>query len=420
MAGEETERERAQGEATEREPANPETERDPRTPSVETLGGAGENARPPGNVSAWPAAANPGLSRAPGAASPASGGCLGLVSAVGQFAFFGALFAIAAVGLGFFAYNLSRQNAAEAMADEVMARVKIHKTDPARNTDAEQERLAKNAGEAWNKAHTPRTCAVRALTLVWKQHWHYDDDWSPVSFASAKEAIDDPLCGSEPEAALARATLYAGACKRRDPAVPTIEDCAQAIDALAAFWAKVPAGDEWHWLRVEAAWQELRARNALASRFVETKNAESKPHIAKALALCDQALSGWLDYAPVNGIYLVRQCAQVAGLGYDVERYFQFTDRRLAVLPTDTSDRRRALGQLYTAAGPECGDTTLTWRRAGLLVEGAPWCRAVGDAARGCVQSASTLIAENALGDQVHPWSALATALATRSGPCLE
>lgn len=412
--GDQTEREMpATGEQTEREmpPAGEQTEREPNVQ------------RPPvssGYSSHSPSSPPTSRPDSVTTASSAASGCFGIVSAVGQFAFFGALFTFAAVGLGFFAYSLAQQNAADAAAEDVLARIKIHKTDPARNTDAEQEKVAKAAASAWEQAHTRRSCAVRAITTVWKQHWHYDAEWSPTDFAVAKPAVEDPLCASEPEAMLARATLYAGACKRRDPTMPTVEDCALAIRAVGQFWSAVPAGESFHWMRVEAAWQELRARNALAVRLLETGNAEAAGQIKASLSRCDAAVTDWLAFAPVNGVYLVRQCAVAAGLGYDVAGYVRYSSLRTATLPTDTTDRRRILTQLYTYAGPECAETTLTWKKSGLQVDGPPWCRAMGDLVRGCRDNSSVIIAENALGDNVHPWTELASALANPAARCVE
>ncbi len=374
---------------------------------------------PPSSPSLAPTPAPASLPR-PVATAPAAGGCLAFVLGLGKVAlFFGGL-AVIAIAAGVFAYQQVRRDQADDMAATLVEQLKIHKIDPRHNGESERQRLAVAAQEAYEVAATPRTCALRALTLVWAQKWQMSGKWSPTDFAEARAAVQDSLCEGQPEAALAEATLYAGACRRRDPDVPQVDDCQHAVAVLAPFWSAVPPGDSWHWLRAEAAWQEVRALSSVAGRYAEIGNAEAEGVVDRALARCDEALDTWVAFAPVNGPELLEECMVAAGIGERVEPYLRYTDARLATLPTDTSDRRALLAKAYAFAGLECRDTKLKSSRGNLVASGAPWCVALGHAARRCTSESAEVMGESALGDNTHPWAELGHALSGRPSACLK
>ncbi len=357
------------------------------------------------------------LPRPPPGAAP---GCVSFVLGLGKVAlFFGGL-AMLAIAAGVFAYQQVRRDQADDMAATLVEQLKIHKIDPRHNGESERQRLARAAQEAYEVAATPRTCALRALTIVWSQKWQMSGKWSPTDFAEARAAVQDSLCSGQPEAALAEATLYAGACRRRDPDVPQIDDCQHAVAVLAPFWAAVPPGDSWHWLRAEGAWQTVRALSSVAGRYAEIGNAEADGTVDRALAVCDEALQSWVAFAPVNGPELVEECMVAAGIGQRVEPYLRYADARLAVLPTDAGERRALLSKAYTFAGVDCRDAKLKSSRGNLQATGAPWCVALGHAARRCTTEAAVVLGESALGDSTHPWAELGHALSGRPPACLK
>ncbi len=351
---------------------------------------------------------------------PQGSGCAGALLSLGKAALAAGALAVVALCGGAYALSLAIKNQADADAELVLDRMKVHKTDPLKNDATERQRLAADAAALWKQHSTPRTCAVRALSMVWEQRWHTDDDWSAADFDEASAAVNEPTCREQPEALLARGTLYAGACRRRDPQGVSTTDCQLAIAALDDFWTVLPPGDESNWMRVEAAWQELRARSALISRYAQLKNPEGAAVAAAAEARCGAA-EAWLPFAPVNGPELVEECMVAAGNAGNVSGYLHYADLRLATIPTEGSRRRRVFGQLYTAAGTDCADAGATWTKRGALVAtGAPWCLALGHLARGCPKEAAIAVAEGSLGDDTHDWGAVGTAISTRAGPCLE
>lgn len=307
---------------------------------------------------------------------------------------------------------------ADAHAEALLAEMKVHKTDPAKNGPAERSRLAEATAALWEGTRTPRTCAVRALSMTWDQRWHTDAPWSQADFDAASAAVSEPDCRTEPEAMLARATLYAGSCRRRDKTVVSTTDCQLSIEAVAPFWQAVPQGVGTHWLRVEAAWQELRARSALIGRYVEFGNPAWAVQASVGMARCAEA-EAWLPFAPVNGPELLDECLVAAGGAKDVTNFFHFADLRFSSLPADTAKRQRVLSQVYAAAGPECAEVSVAWRgREGVVVSGHPWCAAMGHVARRCPAAAE--IAEGARLGTAHPWRKLEDAMPARWGPCLD
>ena len=307
--------------------------------------------------------------------------------------------------------------AADERAEALLAEMKAHKTDPTKNGAGERARLAEGAAALWEEVSTPRTCAVRALSMVWGQRWHTDSSWSQADFDAASAAVSEPDCRNEPEAMLARATLYAGACRRRDPTAMSTTDCQLSIQAIDSFWPAAKPEEGSHWLRVEAAWQELRARSALIGRYVELGNPIWAVQAAKGMARCVEA-EAWLPFAPVNGPELLDECLVAAGGAKDVTNFLHFADLRFLSLPGDLAARQHVMGQVYAAAGPECAEVQVDWVGRKAAVTGHPWCAAMGHVARRCPAEAA--FAEGALLGTAHPWRKLEEAVPARWGPCLE
>lgn len=350
-------------------------------------------------------------------------GCLEALSSMGKVAaVVGAGFVFACCG-GVAWWERALDDAADEDAAALSVELKAHKVDPQKNGATERKRLLAAAEELWRDRPTPRTCAVRALATIWGQGWQSEVAWSQTAYDAGSAAVNDPLCRNELEVALARSTLHAGACRRRFDASLSPSDCALAVAASGDFWGKVPAGEAHHWLRVEAAWQEVRALSATAGRDLELKNPEGAEAATSAIARCDEA-EAWLPFAPVNGPELLDECLVVAGYSGNVDTYLRHADRRLARLPSadESAARRRVLTSLYQSAGLGCRDTRVTFSKRGgtLSAAGAPWCVALGHLARGCVEPAAVAAAEGALGDRTHPWLELTAAMPGRGKSCLQ
>lgn len=384
------------------------TERVPAGPSTERVA----DLAPRAPRSPMPAAGPSGA-----AARVGNSGCMGMIEALGKGVAAASIVGFALVCAGVFAVNAFLVYRADRDADALMVEAKVHKTDPEHNGPTVREALWRKADALHGRTASARTCAVRALTYAWHQRWQFEEDWSQQDFDQASVVVNDPLCRAEPEALLARATVNAGACRRRAGDAASVVDCELALAAIADLWARVPPGEGWHWFRVEAAWQELRARSGLVARYVSTNNAESASHAALGFARCEEA-GTWTPFAPVNGPELVEECLAVAGHVRDVPRFLRYADQRLAVLSGVPKERRRVFALLYAAGGEECAGATLSTRRGVLRVAGAPWCQALGHLARGCTEDAAVAMGEGSLGDTTHPWEALATALAATKGPC--
>ena len=346
-------------------------------------------------------------------------GCLGWLSGMTS----GALLAVAGAGIVAFAgitwWQMRVRDDANHRADATLASLKVHKTDPAQNGKAERERLAADAADEWAEAKTPRTCAVYAIASVWKQGWHFAGSWDPERFAEGEAIVNDANCANQAEALLARGTLFAGACVRRFGGdTPSPEHCTQAIAALTSFQALLPAGDDLNWLRVAGAWQEIRARRALAGRYLQTGNAEAANMLAEATKRCETSSSEWLSYAPVNGPEMMEDCLGIAGLAEDPAHYLLFADALTASgLPTERKDRAKKLAHLYDEAGLDCGDVALKWKANGWTASGPAWCLALGHAARHCGVASLSVIGQFGPTEPTHAWDALYASVVSAGWP---
>jgi hypothetical protein len=380
--------------ATERVPESRATERVPEGPSQPTLS----------RTAAAPRA-------------PAGAGCMALVLPVVAGL---ALVGLLAVGL-YEWWFIQRQVRATEMADTVMEGMKRHKTDATLNVDPnEPARLRRDAEAAVEVARTPHTLAVRALARAWDEGWQFAKRFDEAVWSKTLKLAGDPACAGQPEAALARATLRGAACRRRRSDVPSFEDCQAALGDIDSFFAEVPAGDEWNWLRVEGAWQDVLVRDTLAARLLETGSPEAAQHLSAATKRCAGA-EGWLAWAPVNGVEMAEDCLTAMGLAGNVDGYLHWSPRIVAAARQGTKLKIERLEKLYTAAGVGCAASTLKTRRNALVASGPAWCLALGHAARGCPADASAELEQGVVSDPSRPWDALGGAIAGLSGEgCVE
>ncbi|MFZ5478816.1 MAG: protein kinase domain-containing protein [Myxococcota bacterium] len=302
---------------------------------------------------------------------------------------------------------IDHRNVIEAnrLADESMAALKAHKVRRELNDAGQRGALRAMAEGAWEVRHTPRSSAVRALAVVWAQGWQdAGRAWDAAKYAEGLDAVDAVEDSRQPEALLARGTLYGAACRlnRRDATAAAA--CDRALDALADFQARLPEDAASHWLRVEGAWTEVLVRTEIATQQLDAGLPEATAVLAGALERCDAA-GVWLAWAPVNGPELVQDCLRVAGLAGDVDRWLALADRLVAPDAADGLERA-TVWHLYTGAGRGCEVTTVEKRRGEWAVKGSPWCVAMGHAARRCWASADAA-ADARAQDPDRPWTEL-------------
>ncbi|MES2638194.1 MAG: hypothetical protein V4850_01880 [Myxococcota bacterium] len=308
-----------------------------------------------------------------------------------------------------FTWDQSRIADANTAAAEALEAMKANKTRPELNKDRSQrEKLRTMAEDAWAIRETPRSAAVRALATVWAQGFQDSSEgWKPERYEAALAAIEPVASSRQPEAQLARGTLDAAVCRlnRLDTTAPV--HCGRALAGLEELQEALPADAEHHWLRMEAAWTEVLVRSELVS---QARNA-GLPSDAKQLdagrARCTQA-EAWLPYAPVNGPELFQDCLRLASAALDVDQYLHWADLLVRADMADGAVKKSTIKHLYVGGGIGCESSTVDDKRRGEWpVKGKPWCLALGHAARGCWDSAATVVYRDRSDDPDHPWDTL-------------
>lgn len=310
------------------------------------------------------------------------------------------------IGLVFVGMRWSDESSANTQAAALLADLKRHKVDRKLNTDAEIGRIRADADAAWALAHTPRTCAIRALATIWDDGWHRDLNWDAARFDADLQVTREAPCDDAPEVLLARGTLATYACINKDPKLPSFADCELALTTLGALREDLPTSEDWHWLRIEAMWQEARVRRTLGKRYHDTGNAEKTAMLAAAQKVCDDALP-IIDFAPVNGPEMLESCLPIAGLVGSVDRFVVWSEAMLALpMPSSTTGKKTRLAHLYRDWGDECGKAKVDRRKTTWTFEGPDWCVALGHVARGCPGEALSLIDRQPF-DEPHEWTTL-------------
>jgi hypothetical protein len=314
---------------------------------------------------------------------------------------------------------IDRQNVTEAnrLADEALAALKAHKVRRELNTASQRLAIRAMADEAWDTRHTPRSSAVRALATVWAQGWQdAGRAWDAGRYAEGLRAVEAVEDSRQPEALLARGTLYAAACRLNRADVTTAAACDRALATLADFQARLPDDAEHHWMRVEGAWTDVLVRTEIATQQLDADLPDATAVLETALTRCDD-VAPWLAWAPVNGPELVQDCLRVAGLAGDVGRWLAYADRLVAPDAPDGLDRA-TVWHLYTSGGRGCEATTVEKRRGDWVARGNPWCVALGHAARRCWSSAARAADLRDL-EPTRPWEALDARLGSGDWSCL-
>lgn len=303
-----------------------------------------------------------------------------------------------------------RANAAEAdrLAAETMVAIKAHKTSRELNSEAQRDKLREQAETAWQTHHTRRSGAVRALAVVWAQGWQDSRRaWNAERWAEGLAAVQDAEGRrEEAEVLLAEGTLYAASCRLRREEASAAADCDHALSALEDVYALLPAGDDHHWLRVEAAWTEVLVRGEIARRQLGERLPEGATTVEAARARCQEAET-WLPWAPVNGPELMQDCLRIQALAGDWPGYLHVADLLLDADRQDGELGKSTLWHLYAAAGDGCDAVSLDRRRGEWHVKGPLWCLAAGNGARGCWAGAAWAAERGRVESPDLPWDTL-------------
>lgn len=327
---------------------------------------------------------------------PLVGGLLGLGTCVGLMTW----------------WDRSQIALADVAADEALSALKAYKTRPEINKDTSQRSAIRvQADAAFETRETPHATAVRALALVWEQGWQdASRKWDAQRYDGAIAALSG--AADEPAAWMARATVEGGACRLNQTDARSAGHCDRALDAIESLRKSLPDADEWHWLRVEASWTEVLVRGELAEQAVAAKTGEATQRLSAVLTAC-KAATPYLSFGPVNAIELEQDCLDYSGLAGDWASYFEYADYLF-----DHDLAKDVVPKVYKAAGPGCEDTSVTTRRGDWVIKGAPWCTAVGNAARGCTGLAYEVMARAAADYPDADWEVLSLALANRTERC--
>ncbi len=282
-------------------------------------------------------------------------------------------------------YVWDRKTVAEAdgLADEAMATLRAHKTEPARNRKSQRATIVEAAEAAWDVRHTPRAAAVRALAHTWASGWQdIDARWNEERYDEDAEAVEAASGSKLPAAHLAEATLATAGCRLREGDARAGGDCARAQRALDAFDASVEGAKDLDWLRVEATWTRVLLLQALAA--AESGPAAAADYRTAAVKACT-ASDPWRAAARVNGPELLEDCLRVAAEADDLAHFLQWG------------------AELASAKGGAAANATLVKSWPGCekerpLTKGTPrtptaaWCNALGAAARGCNATAESYL----------------------------
>ncbi|MEL6343212.1 MAG: serine/threonine-protein kinase [Myxococcota bacterium] len=270
------------------------------------------------------------------------------------------LLAIACIGAvtGLGGWTVAQRRAADQDAASVMRQLQLIRTDAAASRDAERLKTVWATARAARAAReTPATLGVEAIAQVWSQGWHltgfsrqHVDAWLTSADALTKTAAE----AGTGEGLLARALVTGVACARLpadDPRRASL--CAEAPRRYEAA-ARTLRDDPRAWLRFEVFWSAAAFHNRLAEGWWASRQAApAREEWRLVETLCDKGQTD-LSAAPVQDLYLARECLLAAGGLGDYARYFQWSqwlrghDEGRAGL-TDWS-----ISRIYQSAHPSC------------------------------------------------------------------
>jgi serine/threonine protein kinase len=263
------------------------------------------------------------------------------------------------IGGGGLAWMAARQSRADRIAAEAMAILEHHKTDPKANDDpALLAQALSEARRARDIAQTPDALGAVALAQVWSQGWQlasFDADAVNAHFHDIDALTRQAAGAGTGEGALARALVASTACARL-PATDArrrglCEEASTRFDEAAERLARADRA----WLRFEVWWTAAEHHNLLAAGWWAAggrENAEAEWR--RTLTLCGQGTAD-IDDAPVNDVFLARQCLVAAG---GTGQYADYVGWARWLAGHDTSSQGRltdwSAARIYQAAHPDC------------------------------------------------------------------
>lgn len=265
----------------------------------------------------------------------------------------------AGIGGGAWAWSAARAAQADRLAAEAMVLLEHHKTDEKANQDPAILLAARStAQEARDVASTPAALGAVALTTVWSQGWQlarFDADAVNAHLHEIDVLSQQAARAGSGEGALARALVASTACAQLTAADPRRAPlCADASRQFEAA-ARALDGDDRAWLRFEVWWTGAEHHNRLAAGWwAAGARARAQSEWRHTLVHC-RAGTRDITAAPVNDVFLARQCLIAAGGAGQYSEYVGW-GRWLAGhdLATEGAVTDWSLARIYRAAHPDC------------------------------------------------------------------
>jgi len=321
--------------------------------------------------------------------------------------------ALAALGGVLFTwYGSHQQETARSLAAQSMAKLGYRQTNAEANDDpkvlGEASRLARAAAAA---SPVPEALGAHALLRTLELKWHYGaKTWDAAEFSELAQLTERALAQPTAEAHLGRAILMSRACRvapHSNPRRPSF--CSEAYGRFEHARAAL-GSDGRGWLAVDLAWMYVGFLNVGASEAADAGRLDEVMRLSSVgLAVCSEA-APLAAHAPVNDLFLGRNCLTAAGRAGDLATYYRWAQElRARDVRTRGSLHSRTVRRVYKSAGPGCVDLKFD-AKTGYPLKGEDiyWCRAVGLFALGCPAKAGAEVRRGARHDNLgRDWSAL-------------
>jgi serine/threonine protein kinase len=268
---------------------------------------------------------------------------------------------IGAMGFLNFGGESAEDKEANALAEEVLGKLKQHKTQFESNRGERGAEVLRNATFLANDAvavsSTDQALAVQALAAVWQHKWHYSGEWPGDDVYQAdnsmtRRAVESGL----PAAHVARATLLMFACTRSNGGSMQDDLCASAESSLASAWAirheESGVDPRLDWLWFELQWQELRYRlNHVRNLFLARSSPTTIDNLLrKAVQFCDQPREP-MSASPVNDYEFMKDCVRARGWSGDHVGFLKESQQLVAHLQQDAPSATGRLDPTNAAHG---------------------------------------------------------------------
>lgn len=302
------------------------------------------------------------------------------------------------------------QSADERVA-ELERALKDYKTRPELNgSRSARDNLAALGAHQSFQYEPPRWDALAALARVWSNQWQNSGyRWGDADTEAARALVAELGGNHEPEAALARSIALFSLCRHGDPGqAATASTCHDALAELGGLYDRIPASEQWHWLRVEVAFAETVQRSWALGKDEQAGMPLDPSATQAAVSLCDRA-GPWLPWGPVNGKEVLQECLSIAGYAQDVVRYRTWAQALFAL--DGAHPRKSTMEHVYRDWSAACEGVKVKGSSPRWGFDGDPWCVALGHYARGCFEASWLVISGAAGSSPDRPWDTLSAAL---------